>query len=71
MDVRVAIWGYREHHPQGRFVMSVTSELWFPRVKVNIGMLSPSGTETFSFKMTKTPNHQYLQMWHEIQSAQS
>lgn len=49
MGVRVATWGSRGHHLQGRFVMALV-----PKVKVSIGVLSPSGTETLSSKITKT-----------------
>lgn len=62
-----AHWGHREHPLQDRFVIGVTAELWFPRVKVGRHLPSPSGTETLSFKLTETQNPQYLQMWHETE----
>lgn len=52
MGVRVATWGYRGHHLQGRFVMAVK---WsFGSKDEGEHRCAQSGTETLSSKITKT-----------------
>lgn len=70
MDVRVATWGYRGHHLQGRFVMAVKWSFGSKgegehRCVQSLWHRDPLSQDNQNF------NHQYLQMWHESQTDHS